>query len=346
MSRLLRERKIESTAPAMLRIEYGPGEAAQDDSAAAVLLEIQYGQSSTPSSPSTLVAQVPLRALDSTTVERWIVDGDVERERVDEFELATNETLLAGYALAPGEEVEHETRAVYVRMLRIVAEHGFQLLRVWNVVPHLHLRSGGLDRYMRFCRGRAEAFETSWGPRFAKRLCAFSAVGSEEGPQVLYFLAGREEGTPRENPRQIPAWTYPARYGPRSPCFARGLRAPDALAGMVFVSGTASIVGHESRHMEDCAAQTRETMRNVRALLYGADDGGSALEAGQFAPVKVYLRRALDRAPVAGILESALGPRTPILYLQADLCRPELLVEIEGLGRDLVRPSPPPRDAR
>ena len=36
---------------------------------------------------------------------------------------------------------------------------------------------------------------------------------------------------------------------------------------MLFVSGTASIVGHETQHRGDVVAQTRETLANLSSVL-------------------------------------------------------------------------------
>src|SRR5213082_3849534 len=55
-------------------------------------------------------------------------------------------------------------------------------------------------------------------------------------------------------------------YGSHSPLFSRAtlLRQSGGLA--LFISGTASIVGHTSLHVGDTVAQTRETLANIEAL--------------------------------------------------------------------------------
>jgi hypothetical protein len=50
---------------------------------------------------------------------------------------------------------------------------------------------------------------------------------------------------------------------------------------------------------------------------------------------KVYVRRARDLDAIRSVLSAALRPTAPILYLQADVCREELLVEIEATGETL-----------
>ncbi len=334
------DRLLAAPARSAFRIEYSTAQRASESHPGSVLLEIHYGAKASPPAASTACVWVQLEALHALAHERWIVPGPVERAHESNFELATSGNLLAGFATSPSDEVERDTRDLYERMLGLVSEREHHLLRVWNVLPRLNERSGELDRYMLFCRGRAEAFEERWGARFAEHLCAFSAVGSRRGPQVLYFLACRDAGVPRENPRQVPAWSYPACHGPRSPSFARAMRGPDSLDGTLFVSGTASVVGHESRHRDDVAAQARETLRNIQALLGGPDGTKGILRNARFSPVKAYLRHAEDRPIVQAILAEELGEATPVLYLRADICRPELLVEIEGLASEAIDPPP------
>jgi hypothetical protein len=48
---------------------------------------------------------------------------------------------------------------------------------------------------------------------------------------------------------------------------------------------------------------------------------------------KVYVRDSTDLALIQSQLNTALGPKARLLYLQADVCRQDLLVEIEAVGR-------------
>jgi chorismate lyase / 3-hydroxybenzoate synthase len=47
---------------------------------------------------------------------------------------------------------------------------------------------------------------------------------------------------------------------------------------------------------------------------------------------KVYLREPAHQQQVEQVLREELGEHTPMLFVQADVCRRELLVEIEALG--------------
>jgi enamine deaminase RidA (YjgF/YER057c/UK114 family) len=101
----------------------------------------------------------------------------------------------------------------------------------------------------------------------------------------------------------------------------------------LFVSGTASIVGHETIHRGDVVAQTRETLVNIKALL---DEANRIVGSGRYSmeglKLKVYVRRASDLPAIQATLSASLRNATRILYLQADVCREDLLVEIEAVG--------------
>jgi chorismate lyase/3-hydroxybenzoate synthase len=196
------------------------------------------------------------------------------------------------------------------------------VLRTWNYLDAINQGDGDAERYKHFCDGRARGM----GPFFADGFPAASALG-HHGPAHLlqvYLLACDQPGTRVENPRQVSAWRYPRQYGSTPPSFARAMTLPaqDALA----ISGTAAVVGHVSTHQHDLDAQLAEVLTNLAALLASAD-----MAAGFDArsTLKVYVRHAADLPRVQALLQQRL-PDVPLLLLHADICRSELLVEIDG----------------
>ena len=86
---------------------------------------------------------------------------------------------------------------------------------------------------MVFNAGRFEAL-SDWfgGPgRLPDSLPAASAVGHDGDDFAVHCLLLSRPGVAVENPRQVPAFRYSARYGPRPPCFARATVVPDPLDG-------------------------------------------------------------------------------------------------------------------
>ncbi|MGT2490853.1 chorismate transformation enzyme, FkbO/Hyg5 family [Cupriavidus basilensis] len=177
------------------------------------------------------------------------------------------------------------------------------LVRVWNYVADINAEESGMERYRQFNIGRQDAF-TACRREIVGNVpaaCALGAVGQPVAQRTLSigFLASPRAPVAVENPRQVSAYHYPAQYGPRSPTFARAgvWRAgthDECAAPVLFVSGTASIVGHRTVHAGDVAAQTRESIANVAAVLeQAARDGHAEIGLSELA-YRVY------RAPSAG----------------------------------------------
>jgi len=101
-----------------------------------------------------------------------------------------------------------------------------------------------------------------------------------------------------------------------------------AGAPKFFLSGTASIVGHESRHIGDPAAQARETMTNIAAMREQALRKGLPKDRAML--FKAYVRRPEFVEVVKPVIEEHLQQGDQVAFLVADICRPDLLLEIDG----------------
>jgi chorismate lyase / 3-hydroxybenzoate synthase len=207
------------------------------------------------------------------------------------------------------------------------------LIRIWNYLPEINREAGGDERYRLFNSARQLAFRNS-GQATVDTVPAASALGSPAGsPISIYFLASRQQPQMIENPRQTSAYHYPPKFGRHSPIFSRACVLNESAGTSLFVSGTASIVGHETIHQGDVGAQTRETMANINALL---DEANRVVGLARYSldglKFKVYVRQPSDLRAIEGALSGSLRSSTPIVYLQADVCREDLLVEIEATG--------------
>ena len=261
-----------------------------------------------------------------TPVERGSADA-LAYSRTDDFMFAQLSTAAVDDA-----HLASATRNAYLRLLSWVRDAGFaHLLRMWNYVSGINTGAGDAERYRQFCLGRAEALETLG--YLDSSLPAATGVGTRRGANDLsiYLLAATQPGVAIENPRQISAYRYPRTYGPKSPSFSRAIRLGDSSTdSMLFVSGTASIVGHESMHDGSITNQLRETLRNLDALLAVSAQGcpPGLCHLPPTAIVKAYVR---DRDH-AELVRQAFAPWVParqMLLLLADICRADLLVEVE-----------------
>jgi chorismate lyase / 3-hydroxybenzoate synthase len=221
--------------------------------------------------------------------------------------------------------------SVYREVLALT--RGWTPARIWNYVPDINDESTGLENYRRFNLGRWQAYHDAFGDHFPTWLPAASAVGTSNGALVTIFLATKHHVHPFENPEQIPAWRYPVVHGPKAPSFARACRVeePNAAVQPAWISGTASIKGHESLGLGDLPHQLDVTLDNlnIMAQQLGTPTLAEALQHPDSA-LKVYLRRPEDTAATETFLKKhhLLIPNTTLI--QADICRTELDVEIEA----------------
>ncbi|MBF0633830.1 MAG: hypothetical protein HQK85_04145 [Nitrospinae bacterium] len=264
--------------------------------------------------------------------EVWRIPGaSIERETIGDAQVARAPALLAGYVTisqTPDSSLNEISQMMYERIFGLIGKAGYpHLLRVWNSIPRINDEEDGLERYRSFCVGRSAGFADS-----AVSLSpppAASAVGSVGSRVQAVFIAAKNPGKHIENPRQISAYNYPPEYGPKSPLFSRATLQTWEETETLFVSGTASVIGHATAHHDDASRQLQATMRNMEILAETASFSMRDLET-----LKIYLRNPSDLSMVRSRLQSAYGWVSSI-YLQADICRANLLIEIEAT---LTRP--------
>lgn len=285
----------------------------------------------------TQLAHVELPQLDPVPLaEVWTSHTPVSSGTYQEWSYSHNDSLLFGVMELEephDRSLEDAAEEHYQHLFDLITEQGYaSILRMWNFFPAMNEEPDGLERYKRFCVGRQLAFEKRFSD-YEPTLPAASAIGTQSGHHfTMYFIASRHPGTQVENPRQVSAFCYPRQYGPASPSFSRATHSHWRDGEQLFLSGTASVVGHESRHPGDVVAQLRETLKNVSALCAHARDTlGSAIDESRLGGVKVYVRRPDDLPAIRAVIEQQTFAPGPILYLQGDICRTELLLEIEGL---------------
>lgn len=267
--------------------------------------------------------------------EIWTSAAPVQVETNGSIRSAHNAQILFGRVEIPDEPDTNYDGLIFDEYCRIF-DHldalGYpKLLRIWHYIPDIHLDEGSLERYKRFSLGRHEAFIAK-GRAISTDAPAASAVGKRPGNTIVCFLAAPRPGVPVENPRQVSAYSYPAQYGPRGPTFSRGLFATWDRMAQLYVSGTAAIRGHQSQHAGNADAQAAETILNLRSVMARAQEQGlvDVRRTGDM-QFKVYLREPQYRAIAEAGLREAFGAAPSIIYLQADICRRELLLEIEAV---------------
>lgn len=250
-----------------------------------------------------------------------------------------------------GNKVYDRSLSIFQETARGLAARGFsfdQVIRTWLYLGDIVGPEGETQRYKELNRARTDFF----------RDVRFPTNGAPEGSQRSFFPASTGIGTngndvvmssialasyrsdlilrPLENPDQTSAFDYDSKFGQKSPKFARAMAIATSDMATVFVSGTASITGSETRCIGDVEGQTHQTLDNIAALIsgknfrqHGMPGLGSTLD--DLALVRVYIKHQEDFAKTKAVCEARLG-ELPTIYAVADVCRPELLVEIEGIA--------------
>ncbi len=261
--------------------------------------------------------------------EIWHVAGEVEEFRRGKVVGAVSRHYAFGAIEVlddPALPFEASIEGAYRELLGFLDQAGLpQPIRFWNYLSRITEDQGGMERYWRFNIGRQRAFQALL--RQAVPPVA-SGIGGDGPGSVIYVLAAKQPADAVENPRQVSAYAYPACYGPVSPSFSRASR--HSLQGLdtLFISGTASIVGHETCHVGDFDAQLKETLNNLRVMMDLTGQG--AAQEGQWA-VKTYLRDPRRQDQLDAALAAMLPAGAQRFHVLGDICRKDLLLECEAV---------------
>jgi chorismate lyase/3-hydroxybenzoate synthase len=284
-----------------------------------------------PSPGAPIPVDIPVLGGRDSSFEVWTSDAPTSAcEHLGICGTCDGKVLFGSLSLEqrPGETLETLAEQAYMRIFGFVDHFGYRnLLRVWHYFPQINDDENGLERYRGFNVGRHAAFVANGRSIGEESVPAASALGSNSGSLVIYFMAGKLPGKAVENPRQVSAYHYPDKFGPKSPIFVRALSVELGGQHCFFISGTASIVGYETLHLGDTEKQTAETLLNIRTLLqqtpyYDPAHGRMLL--------KVYVRHEHDLAMVQAKVQAEFGPACKAVYLHSNICRSDLLLEIEG----------------
>ncbi|MFP4057512.1 MAG: Rid family hydrolase [Candidatus Brocadiia bacterium] len=293
-------------------------------------------------------------------IEAWGVSrkhGPLAIERVSEHLVVLRHSGIAWAHCAgmlprteaPG--VHERALSAFARLRETLASQGFgfdQVVRTWLYLGDIVGEEDGTQRYKELNRARADfyqdvSFLAAYTPPSLNGAVypASTGIGASDRDLRMSAVALASDRrdlvvVPLENPLQTSAFRYAERYSPHSPKFSRAMAIVGRRNAAILISGTASIVESEVHHLGDVEAQTRQTLDNVEALIArenlqrrGIHGLGASL--GDLVLARVYIKRPEDYAAVRAVCERRLGD-LPTVYAVADVCRPELLVEIEGVA--------------
>lgn len=236
-----------------------------------------------------------------------------------------------------GTSLEEQTESAFNTSKKALGENGMTLLpnglRTWVYV-------GDIDnKYTSMTEARKEWFAQE-GLTDATRYLASTGVEGvsvEEGIGVTMDFMGTA-GLQDEQIEKMEVLDNMPPTISYAVTFERGLKVRFGDRTHYHISGTASIDNQGNViHLDDVAKQAERMVENVKALL---KESGSAMD--EMVYCIGYLRNPEDYPVVKDILEKHLPAQIPLIVVHGAICRPEWLVEIEGIAvkRD-SHPFPP-----
>ena len=220
-----------------------------------------------------------------------------------------------------------QTGEVFHAWSSILADHGMSLadhaVRTWVYVRDIDQNYAGM------VQARRDYFEANGLTRLTRYLAStgIEGISREAGSLVTLDALAMRPLAPDQIVRMeaLDHMSPTIHYGVT---FERGCRIRFGDRSHLHVSGTASI-DKEGRTLYpgDPRRQAERAIANIRALL--APHGATLNDMAYLA---AYLRDPKDRDRVAAVLAAEIPPTVPLLFLESKVCRPNWLIELDGLA--------------
>lgn len=249
------------------------------------------------------------------------------------------------------EALTENARNAFARLLQAFLHLGIgfnQIYRQWNYVEQIfgiqEIEGKSRQNYQVFNEARAEYYSKY---RTVSGFPAATGIGTAFNGVTIECMAVECDDEVKtiaiSNPKQTNSYKYgqevlkgePQKNSNQNqaPQFERARLMTNGASSRLFVSGTASIIGQETIGIEDVEMQARVTIANIQSLVSEENLRAHylALDAvpDKYVYVRVYVKNAED-IPVVKMICSGYFLNVPITFVQADICRANLLVEIEA----------------
>ena len=241
------------------------------------------------------------------------------------------------------DKVSRQSQEVFAKLDTLLSTYGFEvgdIVRQWNYIGNIVSYKDGKQNYQEFNDARSHYYAKS---EWANGYPAATGIGSTDGIIVGGIAFKRADGAgiyPIDNPLQVAAHVYSksvlidddANAIKSTPKFERAKVIETAGGVYCFVSGTAAIRGEESVDPTSAELQTIKTIENIEYLVSkeNLERFGCKPYDLKYAFLHIFIKHAEDYEAVRSVVEEAY-PQVPAIYSIADVCRSELLVEIEGI---------------
>lgn len=272
-------------------------------------------------------------------IEVWYSDNYVEHKEYKGIKYCRDgQNLFVGISRAAAGNYKDIAYEIYEDIFTILnMEDTKNILRIWNYIPNINVLGVNEENYKEFCVGRECAFDNYYSENAELLYPAATGIGCKGNDLTIYLIARKDGKNIKniENPRQVPSYKYPSIYGSSAPRFARASYVENNDIDNMYLSGTASIIGHETIFINDIEKQCITTIKNIETIISSDNlknyNINKHYDLKDIKCIKVYIKRENDYEIVREICETHFGPYVHSMYFIVDICRSDLLVEIEAL---------------
>ncbi|MEI6141195.1 MAG: hypothetical protein WCP85_18140 [Mariniphaga sp.] len=253
--------------------------------------------------------------------------------------------LITGGVLPPdiSAPFSDQSDIVFSMIEKILASENFQIgniVRQWNYIENITLFDNGRQHYQDFNDSRSRFYNKAvWISGYP----AATGIGTQQGGIMVEIIAICDKvkiNKALDNPLQVPAHRYsqqvllgepdPFLKNHATPKFERARIVGSLDNQTVFISGTAAIRGENSCFTDDVVEQARITMENIDNLI-SSENYPLSYQSKAYKLLRVYVKNNDQMGEVQDYMQASY-PGINTIYICADVCRQELLLEIEGIA--------------
>ena len=318
-----------------------------------ILIQCDYSQA-----PASLINQAAIES--ETAIEVWILEY-VENETIFTFRCNVQSSflridttnfscLISNQFSAKQNNFQENGQETFKLLDAILCEQGFEykeIVRQWNYIENITMldtvTEKTLQNYQIFNDLRTIHYEKS---DFSNGYPSATGIGIANGGCCVEVIALKEKNGntvfPITNSLQVDAHNYSENVlvgnaiaeikKVSTPKFERGKSIQLNGNGLIFISGTASIVGEQTVFQDYVTKQTFTTIQNIEHLISVNNlikNKISVASEPKLISYRVYLKNESDYPEVKSLCDAHFGEKNAI-FVKADICRANLLVEIEA----------------
>lgn len=309
--------------------------------------------------PTNIVSQAPANGAEVAMEVTFALNNDgnikIENKSIENtnYKVVRNADYIEVFACGLTSfdisiDIQKQSEIAFEKMSAILINENLNfssVIRQWNYIENIYNASknnGKLTQnYQIFNDVRSKYYQEE---EFENGYPAATGIGMDVGGVIIDFIASSSSKNISvysvNNPLQIDAHQYSeyvligeVNNNKTSPKFERAKVVSNHIVGDIYISGTAAIKGEETIKQNGIVAQTITTIENIKELITTDNLKKNGIEifnnSVTMSSLRVYLKNKYDLREAKELCEQHF-PNVSTLYLIADICRENLIVEIEG----------------